>query len=677
MTTYRVTVRTGKGTGAGTDAEIGVTFVGEHAESGPHVLSRAFHDDFEAGDADTYEVEGEDVGQMHCLRVCNQTLLVKDDWLLEEIIVDRDGQVSRFPFFRWVKADTEVYVLEGSARLPQHVRTPKEAAARASCLAQRKTTYVWASGKNPKRPGPPLMPGLLEISEEHPLPVDETYRDISEHNYVVTYVETLGELKFSAPLVALAWNALEKCDELLQFVGMPTVSKRWRDDHEFARQALQGVDPTVIRLASGVPDGMPFTDAEAYGLLEQGVTLADAFAARRIFLLDFGDLDGIPMFRDKTDPTKRRWAPAGRALLFREAGGGLVPIAIQLGRDASALVWTPKDTPNDWMAAKMFLRCAEGNLHQILAHAVRTHFAMEPFIVAALRNYASAHPVYKLMRRHFRYTLAINEGARGTLLDEDGVFDEFISCGGPDKGHLALAVKTWAKWNFRDARLPDDLRARGVDSHEVLAEYPYRDDALPLWKAIGEYVRDTLAAFYPSDADVAGDTETQAFWDDLRTNGVQPDKLPYAKLETREQLADVLHTVMFNVSVQHTTVNNLQFEHYGWVPNAPLGMHGAPPTERGKLTLEHLVAMMPSLAQTQGQIAIGKALSTLGRDEEVLLQKGGWFRPYFQEPAAIGAREKFFAALREQALRVEVANRHRVVPYEILHPDRIPCSITI
>ena len=61
-------------------------------------------------------------------------------------------------------------------------------------------------------------------------------------------------------------------------------------------------------------------------------------------------------------------------------------------------------------------------------------------------------------------------------------------------------------------RLPaGDLRARGLDDREALPECPYRDDILPLWEAIHDWVDGYLRVFYREDVDVRGDAEVQTW----------------------------------------------------------------------------------------------------------------------------------------------------------------------
>jgi arachidonate 5-lipoxygenase len=671
---YTLTVRTNARFGAGTNATISVVLVGTRGESPPHPLDKRFHNDLEAGARDAYTIKTQDLGELLLLRFTNTGGLASD-WLLDSVHVTCGGRSWYFPHFRWILSGSTVEVLEGTARLPQHVQNEREAAARLEQLEARQRMYPWRSAEATAG-----LPGALDISQERPLPKDELYRGLTDGSYQVVIARTLATLKLNMPVLTKAWNGLVDIIDVLKHLEIPKIAQRWQDDHEFARQAVQGISPVHIQLITALPRGFPLSDHDVRGLLSPGSTLAQALAAKRIFLLDFEILEDIPMFRKANEDgvEEQRWAPASRCLLYLDDTRQLRPIAIQLGRDPEKdPVFTPNDSEPDWLAAKIYVRCSEGNTHQMVGHALRTHFVAEPFVVATMRNLPAPHPVYKLLRRHFRYTLAINEGARQGLLAEGGVFDDFIATGGPGKGHLRLGMKGYQRWKLADNKPRPDLERRGVLDPAVLPSYPYRDDALPLWDAIEEYVGGVLGHFYKSDADLAGDAEMQAWWTDLTGRGMPVEKFPCTKLTRVADLTDILATVLFTVSVQHAAVNYLQYEHYGFVPNAPLCMRQAPPRQKGVLRLEDIAGMIPSQSQTLWQIAIGRALSSFGEDEEYLLHEGGWHEEYFQEPELAALRERFQARLRTQLEAVKARNARSDVPYTVLRPDRIPCGITV
>lgn len=287
------------------------------------------------------------------------------------------------------------------------------------------------------------------------------------------------------------------------------------------------------------------------------------------------------------------------------------------------------------------------------------------------------HPVYKLLRRHFRYTLAINEGARKGLLEAGGVFDDIIATGGPDQGHLFLGKKGYKAWKLSDNKPRPDIEHRGVLDPAVLPHYPYRDDALLLWDALEEYVGGVLGHFYTSDDALVRDTDMQHWWKDLTDHGLPVEKLPCSELTRVSDLTDILTTVLFTVSVQHAAVNYLQYEHYAFVPNAPLCMRQAPPRKKGVLGANDIEAMIPSKSQMLWQVSVGRALSSFGDDEEYLLHEGGWREDYFQEPELLAVRDRFHSRLRAQSEAVKARNAKSAVPYTVLQADRIPCGITV
>ncbi|MFY0565420.1 lipoxygenase family protein [Archangium lansingense] len=671
---YKITIRTSDRLGAGTDGEISVVLIGTHGESEQHKLDKRFHNDFEAGSVDTFELVTQELGELLALRFTNTKGLTAD-WLLDSAEITSGEKSWYFPHFRWVLSNSTAEVLVGTARLPQHVQHEREMLARRAQLENRRQMYPWRPAEATAG-----LPGTLDISEQRPLPKDELYRGLTEGSYTAVIAKTITTLKLHMPVLTNAWNGLVDTLNLFKHLEIPKLAQRWQDDYEFARQAVQGVNPLHIKLITALPDGMPLTDGDVRGLLSPGSSLAQTLAAKRVFLLDFEILEDIPMFRkvDEEGVEERRWAPAARGLLYLDDTRQLRPIAIQLGRDpAQAPVFTPNDSEYDWLAAKIYLRCSEGNTHQMVTHAIRTHFVVEPFVMATMRNLPDPHPVYKLLRRHFRYTLAINDGARKGLLDKGGVFDDFIATGGPDQGHIKLGQKGYLRWKLADNKPRLDFERRGVLDPAILPYYPYRDDALPLWDAIEEYVGGVLGHFYKSDAELMADAEMQAWWADLTERGLPADKLPCTQLTRVADLVDILTTVIFSGSVQHAAVNYLQYEHYAFVPNAPLCMRREPPRKKGVLGPDDIVEMIPTKSQTMWQVAIGRALASFGDDEEYLLHEGGWREEYFKEPGLAALQQRFQERLRTQLDAVKARNAKSEVPYTVLQPDRIPCGITV
>ena len=87
-------------------------------------------------------------------------------------------------------------------------------------------------------------------------------------------------------------------------------------------------------------------------------------------MVDYEILSGIPTFEKGDD---LRYVTPAMGLFFVRNNGDIVPIAIQLGQTAGEgnPIWTPNDSEYDWLNAKLWLRAADTQYHQVrsaLAH---------------------------------------------------------------------------------------------------------------------------------------------------------------------------------------------------------------------------------------------------------------------------------------------------------------------
>ena len=65
---------------------------------------------------------------------------------------------------------------------------------------------------------------------------------------------------------------------------------------------------------------------------------------------------------------------------------------------------------------KMWFKNGDVQVHQLRYHLAYTHLVLEPFAIAMYRCLPPVHPVFKLLREHLHYVIAINIIGRQTLL---------------------------------------------------------------------------------------------------------------------------------------------------------------------------------------------------------------------------------------------------------------------
>ncbi len=468
-------------------------------------------------------------------------------------------------------------------------------------------------------------------------------------------------------------------------------------DREFARQRLSGPNPTSIKRVRDRENLSDWQSDRVCALSNgEAISLDTAADQNRLFLLDYPFLKFSPV-----ELQTGRYVGSPKTLFYR-GEQGLEPLLIQL--ESGGKTYTSNSDADDWMRSKLFVQVADITQHELLTHLCYTHLSMEAFAIATPRRLPANHSVYRLLKPHFRFLLAINTRGNAILLGEGAAIDALMA---PTReASIAVMNRAHRDRSFESYALPTDLKHRGVES-EFLSDYPYRDDAQLLWDAIHRYVTAYLQRYYPDDLTIQQDTHLQAWAAELgaplntrsRTEFAQaPDwvspeiaaevglsiaDLPdYPRVPgfpshrnpgtivTLQQLIDAATQIIFTCSAQHAAVNFSQFDYFGYPPNAPLAAYTKPDVSAP------LDEMLPKPAQDLAQIELTFALSgilwsRLGSDDII----------QFVDQGDRAVLHQFQADLRTIETEIQTRNRMRDrdtgIDYPYLLPSRIPNSINI
>jgi len=388
-------------------------------------------------------------------------------------------------------------------------------------------------------------------------------------------------------------------------VGRPddVVSKDW----EFGRQMLAGFNPSTIAALRKTPEqlGSAIRDEDVAGdigadgfTLKELVDDAEKGYKPRLYWVDYWGPYAEFFKEPWTDSD--RVLHAGRALFYLkqdEKTGedvALEPIAIELaahpseyddqGAEVKPVVYSrsklrASNAEEVWEVAKLVFKSLDVGVHQLISHWLRCHAAIEPFLIAMRRQISTAHPVYKLMLPHFRYTMNINAAARSTLVNAGGIVEQTFA---PGSYAMRLSSMVYKTWRFESQALPQDLRDRGMvdEKGNPHIKYPYAEDGMAIWRAMEQYFSDYLAHYYGSgpdgDSRVAADEELQAFWKDVTTKAHPDleDKSHWgvhdpSKISTHAELVNILVTIAWTASAHHAAVNFGQYDFTSYPLNAP------------------------------------------------------------------------------------------------------------
>uniref|UniRef100_A0A3Q2NY64 Arachidonate 15-lipoxygenase type B n=1 Tax=Fundulus heteroclitus TaxID=8078 RepID=A0A3Q2NY64_FUNHE len=452
------------------------------------------------------------------------------------------------------------------------------------------------------------------------------------------------------------------------FTRLDYVHLHWKDDDFFGYQFLNGVNPMMIRRCDTLPDNLPLTDNMVF--LHGQCSLAEEIKNGNIFLCDYKVLDGIPT---NVINGKKQYLMAPLVLLQKTEENKIMPIAIQLKQKPAEdnPIFFPTDSEYDWLLAKIFVRSADFNVHQLNAHLLRTHLLAEVFAVSLLRNVPMVHPLYKLLVPHTRYTLYINVLARLRLISPDGVFNHVSNhlC----KGMSEILRRSLSSMTYTSLCIPDDIAERGLEN---VPNFYYKDDGIEIWKTIHRFVKGIISFYYRTNSDIENDPELQKWIKEIFEYGflsLTSTGIPQ-KFTTVDELIKFVTMVIFTGSAQHAALSIGQYDYASWMPNTPISLQLPPPTKKGDADEDTMLATFPDINTTVKGMDTMFLLSQQSTD---FVPLGQYPEEHFTEDFPHKKIEEFQRELKALSNLINARNKTLEVPYTYLDPMKVENSVSI
>lgn len=559
-------------------------------------------------------------------------------------------------------------------QLPQHVSEDRRRARKESLRLEQKR-FVLA----PDAPeggviegGRRLPPDIAKLPGDVDFPPSKLYGELAAYRLWTAFNMVPGTARW----IFLAWSPARYRAIFQGILGPREIMARWRDDGEFGRQRLTGVNPMQLRRLEE-DERTPLWEAGEDMVRRAGHSMKDLLRRGRLFYTDYSVL-----WHERIQAQVMRGAhlAAPTCLFWSDDTGHLMPLAIQLKpRDVKEKnpVFTPESPLYDWLMARAHAQAADTHTHEGTYHLLETHLVSGAVATCMYRQLHPDHPLRQILEPHYMENLAINKLALGGLLAKGGTIDTAVA--GGVGGTLDAARLFYAGWSFKDRWLDAELASRGVGDPGTLPFYYYRDDARAVRETIGTYVSGVLGLWYRSDADVTGDAELGAWVREVASpEGGDIPGFP-SEIRSRAELAALVTELIFRAGPQHAAVNNGQFDAYAWVPNSPALIRSRLPDEvpeGGYMTERRFWEALPHWSPATSQVNMVWVLSAPTRRTILHVGECPALHPSLcpQAEEIVGG---FRRRLQTISQSIQRRNETLDIPYRFLDPLNISRSTDI
>ena len=169
----------------------------------------------------------------------------------------------------------------------------------------------------------------------------------------------------------------------------PGIETNYTQDLLFSMERLS-FSPYQVRRLNPSKDKLAFHIDDWTAKNVSGMALSQLLQAGRLFYADYRDQKSLK-------PTAQFAAAVDAYFYIDKASGDFLPLAIRTNVGAN-LIYTPQDTRNDWLLAKMMYNVNDFWFSQ-WNHLAGTHEVVQISYMAAIRSLSEDHPVLGVLNR--------------------------------------------------------------------------------------------------------------------------------------------------------------------------------------------------------------------------------------------------------------------------------------
>ncbi|KAH8682634.1 lipoxygenase, partial [Xylariales sp. PMI_506] len=458
----------------------------------------------------------------------------------------------------------------------------------------------------------------------------------------------------------------------------PGVLTNYTQDLYFSMHRLS-TSPYQIRRLNPTAD-LPFDVSDCtVGKISKGMTLKSLLQQGRLFYADYSD--------QKDLISTGKYSAAVDAYFYIDATtDDFLPLAIRTNVGAN-LIYTPNDSPNDWLLAKMMYNVNDFWFAQ-WNHLANTHQVVQIVWAAAIRSLSQEHPVYAILNRLTYEVFSVPVLAETILFSTGGGVDAIFPFNGQSaQNYTTNLYQSGGAGRFQANYFLTNLQNRGLIDSTVgpeLKSFPFYEDGNVIYTAIRSFMTSFVSSYYSSDTTVTEDTELQA-WLSECNGDAQVIDFP-SSISSKETLVDILTHIAHLGSIVHHAVNtNELLQASSTLPFNPAALYSPLPTEKN--TVSNLVDFLPPMDSVLEQFIIVSLFARpflVGSNRTLIHMFDDTTMLELMNTETQAANDEFMAAMQEFSADVSARTFNadglcQGMPFvwKALDPNVMPYSVTV
>jgi hypothetical protein len=442
-------------------------------------------------------------------------------------------------------------------------------------------------------------------------------------------------------------------------IRVPPGLTNWQTDEAFGEDRLTWGG---YKLSCETSNVLRISDQLARNIT--GMTVADLIRNRRLFKVDYSTLGMYSKTAVGQVNPFGQYVPSTYGQFFLNSRNRLMPLAIRVVE--SGLVYTPRDTPNDWMFAKLAFSASEG-FYMPLEHFTVPHMVLLGAQTELIREVSPHHPVYALLSHHMTDNYGNVVLGQQLLLQNGTAFDTCFGSGGV--GASEFLEDRYTTFHYNDLVIGTMFTRAGTS---LIPGYKYRDDLLAIHSAYLTFVTSYLRLYYSSDTQLAADREIRA-WAAAVADPAKGGLVGFpTSFRTISQLANALTNIIVSLSALHGVLNGAATWDGQTFPLRPRSLYGAVPTAKNQVVnaRQHIAPnaqlILADVALNAGFLIPVTQANQLGYSYEGVLG-----------PRANPALATLQTALTAISTRIQAREAASIRKFTIMDPVNIPYQVWI